>query len=231
MSIKNRITKWSIGAIHPTNYGDLVILERFPKNVVKVRFLYTGTELLTRITGIAQGTVKDPNLPIVYGAGYFGQGKYKAKIKGKMTSSYKCWAGILDRCHGKDKAIKAPTYKDVTIEPSWYNYQVFAEWFYTNRPKDYKEVRYELDKDILSGKNKKYSPDTCSFVTRQANVEAAWAKHYEFISPDGEVVFVYNLSKFCRGKNLTTAHMSRVYSGKLNAHKGWTRHKGDSDEK
>lgn len=225
----DQFPKWKVGTIHRTNSGDLVILERLGNARMKVKFLYTGTIMEARTQAISLGVVKDPNLPVVYGVGFLGQGKYRAKVKGRMTAAYRCWAGILDRCHGKQRHIKAPTYSEVTIAPEWYNYQVFAEWFYANRPKDYKQVKYELDKDILSGENKIYSPSTCSFVTRQANVEAAWAKHYKFLSPEGNLECVYNLNKFCRGTELNSSHMGAVHAGKYKSHKGWTKYKEDEN--
>ncbi len=230
MSIKNRTAKWDTGAIHSTNYGDLVILERFPKNMVKVRFLYTGTEKLADISAIMKGNVKDYNLPFVYGVGWFGQGEYKAKIKGKLTSAYRTWTGILCRCYGDDSLVKFPTYAEVTVDKEWLNYQNFAEWFYKNRPKDYEKVKYQLDKDILSKDHKVYSPSTCCFVTRQVNIEASQSKKYKFVAPDKTIHDIFNLSKFCKEHKLNTGSMCWVHSGKRAYHKGWTKYKGDSDE-
>lgn len=44
---------------------------------------------------------------------------------------------------------------------------------------------------------------------------------YKFISPDGEVVEIYNMKKFCLDNNLARSAMSLVSSGKAPHHKGW----------
>lgn len=52
------------------------------------------------------------------------------------------------------------------------------------------------------------------------------AKTYTFISPNGEIISVTNLKKFCRETpgNLQSNHMCKVHSGKLPHHKGWKKY-------
>lgn len=50
------------------------------------------------------------------------------------------------------------------------------------------------------------------------------AKHWKALSPDGEVVEIYNLKKFCRDNGLHKAHLHTVLNGnnpKYLSHKGW----------
>jgi hypothetical protein len=47
------------------------------------------------------------------------------------------------------------------------------------------------------------------------------ARHFEFISPSGEMVIGYNLSKFCRENNLEKRCMSEVLRGSQYSHQGY----------
>lgn len=66
------------------------------------------------------------------------------------------------------------------------------------------------------------------WCTGQYNVEYSHAKTYKFVSPSGEVVEIFNLQKFCRDNNLTSANMNKVYKGERKQHKGWTKYNGDN---
>lgn len=59
------------------------------------------------------------------------------------------------------------------------------------------------------------------WVTSQENVERSLAKNYLFRSPSGELVKIFNLSKFCRNHNLNNAYMCKVHLGRMNQYKGW----------
>ena len=106
---------------------------------------------------------------MVYGVGYNepieGEKVYRAYENGKQTRSHKTWEHILERCYSAKLHAKEPTYKDVVVAEEWLNYQVFAKWYEEN----YYEVegqRMELDKDLLSGNCKIYSPNTCIFLPK-----------------------------------------------------------------
>lgn len=60
------------------------------------------------------------------------------------------------------------------------------------------------------------------WCTAAHNIEHTHAKSYLLKSPDGEVVEVTNLAKFCRDNGLTQPLLSRVVLGRNNHHKGWT---------
>lgn len=64
--------------------------------------------------------------------------------------------------------------------------------------------------------------DNLEWCTAQYNKEFSSSKEFEFISPDGESVKVFNLSKFCRNNNLSNGCMYLLLSGKYKQHKGWT---------
>ena len=127
---------------------------------------------------------------------------------------------MMERCYSEHRKEKAPTYIGCSVSPEWHNFQVFAVWFYENYIDG-----YELDKDIKIKGNKVYCPDACMFVSPADNSEKASAKEYVFLSPEGERVNIYNLSKFCRNNNLNRASMGMVNAGKHDHHKGWKKPK------
>ena len=137
-----------------------------------------------------------------------------------MQEPYCKWVSMLNRCYGNHEGNNY-CYKGVYVCDEWHNYQNFADWFYANYPKDGR--RYDLDKDLLSGDVKIYSPKTCTFLTSAKNTQVSHAKEWRFISPDGEEVSIYNLSKFCKENDLLDCKMSLVNSGKRKHHRGWVK--------
>jgi len=127
---------------------------------------------------------------------------------------------MITRCYG-DHSGTNKCYKEVTVCDEWMNYQAFADWYDKNYPKD--GVKYVLDKDLKSKKNKIYSPETCVFLTVSKNTELSCAKNWVFSNPAGDNVKIYNLSQFCKDNNLLDSKMNLVYTGKRNHHKGWTK--------
>lgn len=47
------------------------------------------------------------------------------------------------------------------------------------------------------------------------------AKKYNIITPDGDKIVIFNLSKYCRQNKLSNSHMSAVANGKRRHHKGY----------
>lgn len=59
------------------------------------------------------------------------------------------------------------------------------------------------------------------WCTCQYNTEYSCAKEFTFISPEGKVVDVFNLSSFCKANKLDKAAMQKVSAGLRKSHKGW----------
>jgi hypothetical protein len=93
----------------------------------------------------------------VFGIGFIGDGPYKLR-----TKAYYAWSAMIMRCYRPKTGHIS--YAECIMDHSWFNYQVFAEWFEQN----YVEG-WEIDKDILKKGNKLYSPETCCFVPHQIN--------------------------------------------------------------
>jgi hypothetical protein len=170
---------------------------------------------------IRNGLFKNKLSPSVHGIGFIGDGPYKTYENGKSTRANTAWRNMLQRCYDQGYHVRQPTYIDCTVDEEWHDFQCFAKWFEENYPTDGNS--YELDKDALIADNKVYGPDTCCFLTRQENAEVSIAKHYKFLSPSGEIVEVFNLSRFCKENNLNAGGMNDVSTGRQKSCKGWTK--------
>lgn len=162
------------GTEHTTKFnGALVIQKYIDAYNVEVRFLDTGTVRLAEAGKIRSGSVKDPYLPSVVGIGYIGIGAYPTHVNRKATSAYTRWAHILKRCYNP----KHPRYKDygakgVVVYHEWYNFQNFAEWYYSECERlgiDPENNDYQVDKDIGAIRGKIYCSQNCLLITAKEN--------------------------------------------------------------
>ena len=193
------------GTIFETNNcGSVKVIQYRDRMNVDVMFIATGTKVVARSFHLRSGSVKDNNYISVLGVGYLGVGEHRAKIKGAMTEKYTAWVNMLRRCYLDEH----PTYKDCTVCVEWHDFQVFAEWYENNYPVDGK--KYAIDKDIKIDGNKIYSPDFCIFVSQRENNIKASAKCCSMISPSGELVNVYNVSRFCKDNALDRRKFNMV---------------------
>lgn len=104
---------------------------------------------------------------LVCGVGIYESGRYVSTVRGKQTREYCLWTSMLHRCYSEKKLNRSPTYRGCTVSDSFKNFQFFAQWCNTQR--GFGEVGFELDKDLLSPKNKLYSEHTCVFLPRLLN--------------------------------------------------------------
>lgn len=219
---KNFAKDMMVGTVHSTrSFGDVVITSYNSTLEINVKFLDTGYETTATSGQIRKGSIKDKFKPSVYGVGIIGDGPYLIRVNGILTDTYVAWRGMLERAYCDKLHAKHPTYKECEVCEEWQYYQTFAAWYEENYPKD--GENYALDKDIKVEGNKLYSPDTCLFVTSAENAIKANAMHFKIVSPDNEVIEVYNLNDFSRKNGLSPSAVSRVVSGKRPQHKGWTR--------
>lgn len=63
--------------------------------------------------------------------------------------------------------------------------------------------------------------ENLEWCDNQYNCELAHAKHYKLVSPEGECVKVYNLSKWCRTMGFINSNVERMVSGKRKSCYGW----------
>lgn len=216
--------KYYAGSVHETkSFGLIEVVEYVRNTKIKVRFIESGYETWTDGSRIRTGSLKDLFAKTVFGVGFIGGVEYGGGtgVAGQHNKASSLWRSMLSRCYGKDRSGKNACYADITVCDEWHNFQNFAGWFYANHPDDGK--LWHLDKDIKIKGNKQYSPESCLFVTPQENTEAAWAREWVAVNPDGVKVKFYNKNKFCRENNLNSTHLGEVLTGKRNHHKGWTK--------
>lgn len=103
----------------------------------------------------------------IYGVG-INDAPYQTTIKINGLS-YVCpyfsrWKYMLSRCYSKHWLKAHPTYENCYVVPEWYSFMEFKSWM---QKQDWKNK--QLDKDLLSLGEKRYSPDTCIFVSGAVN--------------------------------------------------------------
>lgn len=114
-----------------------------------------------RYDSLKTGSIKYPYHKSVQNVGYFGVGEFSVKTH---KEAYKSWTSMINRAYNKNHQKTHPSYIGTSVCQKWHNFQVYAKWFMEN----YKEG-WELDKDLLSSKNKIYSKETCLFIPQKLN--------------------------------------------------------------
>tara|TARA_A100001015_G_scaffold312342_1_gene417366 strand:- start:1200 stop:1523 length:324 start_codon:yes stop_codon:yes gene_type:complete len=75
------------------------------------------------------------------------------------------------------------------------------------------EVRKKISNTL---KGKKHSPERINNIRKGMGCET-----YKFISPEGKIIEVDNMTQFCYDRNLQQSCMSNIWNNKRNSHKGW----------
>lgn len=210
------------GFIHQTNsFGEVEIVDYKGALDVTVKFMNTGSTLKTNSSAIRSGKIKDMFAPIVSGFGFHGVGKYSS-LNNRVA--YKCWNHMIDRCYSHKQQKAQPTYKDCTVCDEWRNFQVFAEWYYSNYPNDGKQ--YFIDKDLTVINNKIYSSSTCMFVTRQVNsfaIDHGNARGALLIGVSSQRDGVY--VAICSNPFTKKKHYIGSFTNEVSAHLAWRKYK------
>jgi hypothetical protein len=150
MNLANYV--WAGNKFQSKNYGMFTIINNNGNNDIDIRFDDTGYTTSTTSGQVRSGKVKDRFVPSVYGIGIIGD--MITKIEGTEMKSYTRWRAIVKRCY--------EGYAD--LHKQWYYYENFHKWYCIHVVGD-----YEIDKDLFSGKNKIYGPDTCVFLPNKIN--------------------------------------------------------------
>lgn len=132
-----------------------IAIELLPKSMVKVRFITTGTEVITTKGHAKSGKVNDPYNPSVKGLGYLGLGHYNSK-----SNFYGTWVRMFHRVYSHNPTHK---YLSISIVEPWHNFQTFAKWAEETCP----NLEYELDKDLK--KSLIYGPQFCVWLPKDLN--------------------------------------------------------------
>ena len=87
--------------------------------------------------------------------------------KRRNPTAYTKWNNMLVRCYNAKYHEKQPTYETCTVCDEWLDFNNFVEWF--EDPQNGYRDGYQLDKDLLGGGRKHYSPETCCFIPQTIN--------------------------------------------------------------
>lgn len=90
----------------------------------------------------------------------------KPTVDGKRACCefYCSWREMIRRCYSTKWQEKNPTYIGCTVCEEWLTFSNFKSWM---EKQDWKGK--QLDKDVIYSNNKKYSPDTCVFISPSLN--------------------------------------------------------------
>ena len=150
--------------------------------------------------------------------------KSKSKIKRKL---YMIWYHMRDRCYNKNhERYRLYGGQGVCMCDDWLDLNTFREQVVQldgfNEDKILKGLLH-LDKDVKSPGNKIYSPENCSFISKEENNKVKPNQMYKFkaTSPQGNIYFSSNQSEFARMHNLDQSCISSCLRGSSNTHKGW----------
>ena len=91
---------------------------------------------------------------------------YFHPVTGKQTTCpyYTRWCAMLQRCYSHKYQAKYSTYIGYSVDPDWLLFSTFKLWM-EKQPWQ----GNQLDKDIIDGQLKYYSPDTCRFIPPELN--------------------------------------------------------------
>lgn len=222
MSYKKIPLGMEVGNIYKSNlYGSFKIVNYSGYESVDVEFLETGYKSTVPAKSIKNGTVKDCFCPTVCGVGYFGDGKVSSTVKGGHKRAHTQWSSMLRRVYSEKSLEQQRSYKNCSVDPLWHDFQEFCKWFIVNYPDDGK--RYHLDKDKKFKGNRMYGPETCTYISPSENTRISSAKSYELRDPNGDVISIHNMSKFCRDNDLGKSCMFDLLYGRKKQVRGWTR--------
>lgn len=97
----------------------------------------------------------------VCGRGYAG-----CTDRDSYCQSYRRWLAMMHRCYNPNP--RQETYKDCTVNPEWFNYRNYRDWYDTHMYQ-LGTTTMSLDKDILIRGNKEYSASACAIVPVYVN--------------------------------------------------------------
>ncbi len=114
------------------------------------------------------------------------------RINGKrvLCPFYSVWRNMLQRCYSPLQHARRPNYAECTVSNEWLRFMAFRAWMLKQ---DWQKKH--MDKDLLIPENKRYSPETCIFVSPAINTLLNNCKANRGKLPQG-VYFHKNTRKF-----------------------------------
>lgn len=181
----------------------------------KVYYFYVGYQdiLVGQKSNLIRCLFKSPYRKLSHG-GHFGVGPYKESQKSYGVLVYSVWSHMMKRCYSQsDPSYALYGAKGVSVCEEWHCYQLFADWYVKNIPKS--DGCLQLDKDLLSGVVKIYSPETCCFLTAKENSLVSNAKYYKVSVNGGDYKYVHSLRAFAIENGIQQSYLCNVALGKV----------------
>lgn len=159
------VRKYDVGYKATGDYGEFEVIQYISKREMLIRFTDTGYETWCYSNNVAKGKVKDPFIPNVWGVGYLGNAKasYRENGKSHLKTSYNTWSHMIRRCYGF-AGENVMTYDDCTVCKEWLCFETYEKWF-----DEHHIEGFQVDKDLKITGNRKYSPETCTFIPNRIN--------------------------------------------------------------
>ena len=139
---------------------------------------------------------------LVQGVG-INDGKYPAKVNGKLVKEYRLWTDMLIRCYNKKFHEARPTYVGCSVSENFKAFSYFHEWCQTQI--GFGDCDFSLDKDLIYKGNKEYNENNCVFIPLEINNVLVKRQLYRGELPIG----------VSKNRNNFQAHCS--YKGKVKA--------------
>lgn len=93
-----------------------------------------------------------------------GKGERRRQTVGWACPFFQRWKHMMQRCYSEAYQRQYPSYVGCSVAVEWHSFMAFRRWMVTQDWLD-----KELDKDLLAGPSKIYSPTTCLFITSRLN--------------------------------------------------------------
>lgn len=209
--------------IYTNKYGKAYIIGQGEKNnYLKVKFENTGTVDEFRKDAVLRGEIRDKYAVTLYNIGIVGN----IKTRGKYKRYYTVWRNMISRCYAEGQPAY---YNIVTVSDKW---KTFENFFKDTPNIDgwnselFNNGMLVLDKDLKQrySKNKMYSLETCTWVSKEINNSVQDKQQTQFIaiSPCGIEHKDYNIARFAREHNLERKQISAVLHNRYKSTNGWT---------
>ena len=192
----------------------------------KIKFLKSGSVKKAEKRNIVNGRVRDDFDKHIYGVACKGNASTVKPLINKIA--FKRWYAMIERCYCKDSiSYKSYGDKGVFVNERWLCFENFIYDLKNIKGFDYNKYiagEIQLDKDLIENGNKEYSLEKCMFIDTFKNKSYEPTKRKEFIaiSPEGKEFIFNNQNECARTFNLTARTISKVLTGQLKSHKGWT---------
>lgn len=153
-----------VGYKNTTSYGvPYEVVEYLGLSKYRVLFLDGNNySAIFHKSSILTNTMITPFTRVRGGIGYVGIGKYPAS---HTNEAYPFWVNLWSRL-GKVEYTRNICYVDCSVQPEWESLQNFSDWYFSS---EFKDSKWQLDKDILVPGNRKYGPETCVIVPPEVN--------------------------------------------------------------